>query len=166
MPPKAQPDRAFKGPATLTIGVLSDTHGYLDDAVATTMRGADLILHAGDIDRPDVLENLASLGPVVAVRGNMDWGPWSRHLPDEEIVEAGAVRIYMIHDLTRISLVPETADIRIVISGHTHRPEMVMNNGVLYLNPGSAASPRGGHQTTVALVTIKGVEIACRHVAI
>lgn len=165
MPPKAHSDRDRKGPGTLRIGVLSDTHGHLDDALTATMDGADLILHAGDIDRPDVLERLASLGPVIAVRGNMDWGPWSHHLPDEEIVEAGAVLIYMIHDLTRISLVPETADIRIVISGHTHRPEMIMKNGVLYLNPGSASSPRGGHQATMAWVEISGVEIACRHVA-
>jgi len=154
-----------QGSDALTLGVLSDTHGHMDEAARDILRGADLILHAGDIDGPAILATLEAMAPVVAVRGNMDRGAWADRLPDEEIVEAGAIRLYMIHDLTRISLDPETADIRIVVSGHTHRPKIREKGGVVYLNPGSASLPRGGHRPTVALVEITGPAIACRHVA-
>ena len=157
--------KSSQGSDALTLGVLSDTHGHVDEAARAILGCADLILHAGDIDGPAVLATLEAMAPVVAVRGNMDRGAWAEHLPDEEIVEAGLIRIYVIHDLTRISLVPEAADIRVVVSGHTHRPQIREKDGVLYLNPGSASLPRGGHRATVALVEITGQEIACRHVA-
>lgn len=158
--------KSSQGSDALTIGVLSDTHGHFGAAARAILRGVDLILHAGDIDEPAVLAALKAMAPVVAVRGNMDRGAWAAQLPEEEIVEAGAIRLYLIHDLTRISLVPESAGIHVVISGHTHRPRIREQGDVLYLNPGSASLPRDGHRATVALVEIRGEAIACRHVAL
>jgi putative phosphoesterase len=159
-------DRTSENPGALVIGVLSDTHGHLDDAARQILSQTDLILHAGDIDRPVILDTLKSMKPVVPVRGNMDGGPWARQLAEEEFVEVGPILIYLIHDRTKMSLVPEKADIRVVVSGHTHRPEMENKKGVLYLNPGSASFPRGGHPASLALLEISGNSIACRHIAL
>lgn len=156
--------RSWRGPAPRTIGVLSDTHGHIEQSALEILRATDLILHAGDLDRPEVLNKLKSIAPVVAVRGNMDTGPWSQDLPLEEFVEAGDVLIYLIHDLSRITLVPETAGIRVVVSGHTHRPQGTDKNGVLYLNPGSASFPRGGHKGGLALLEITGRKIVWRYI--
>lgn len=148
----------------MKIGVLSDTHGHLDNHITDALIDTDLILHAGDIDGPEVLQTLGKIATVVPVRGNMDYGAWAHDMPREEFVDLGSVLIYIIHDLNHISLDPAAADIRIVISGHTHRPEIMKNNGVLYLNPGSASFPRGGFNASIALIEIKGAHVACRHV--
>lgn len=148
----------------MKIGVLSDTHGHLDNRTLKALADADLILHAGDIDGPEVLQMLGKIATVVPVRGNMDYGAWAHDMPREEFVDLSRVLIYMIHDLNHIGLEPAAADIRIVISGHTHRPELMNNNGVFYLNPGSASFPRGGFKATIALIEIKGNHVACRHV--
>lgn len=148
----------------MTIGVLSDTHGRVDDQVIDIIRRTDLVLHAGDLDDPKILQALEKEADVVAVRGNMDSGEWSRRLASEEFVQAGDILIYMIHDLHRISIDPVGADTRIVISGHTHRPAATQENGVLYLNPGSASFPRGGRSASMALVNIDGDRFTYRHI--
>lgn len=150
----------------MKIGVLSDTHGHLDNHTMDALIDTDLILHAGDIDGPEVLQTLGKIATVVPVRGNMDYGTWANDMPREEFVDLGSVLIYIIHDLNHISLDPAAADIRIVISGHTHRPEIMKNNGVIYLNPGSASFPRGGFNASIALIEIKGAHVACRHVKV
>jgi len=148
----------------MKIGVLSDTHGHLDNRIMDALIDTDLILHAGDIDGPEVLQMLGKIATVIPVRGNMDYGAWAHDMLREEFVDLGRVLIYMIHDLNHISLDPATADIRIVISGHTHCPEIMEQNRVLYLNPGSASFPRGGFKASIALIEIKGAHIDCRHV--
>jgi hypothetical protein len=150
----------------MKIGVISDTHGRLDKHAIDILSDTDLILHAGDIDGPEVLAELKKIGTVVPVRGNMDYGVWSHHIPREEFVEVGGLLVYMIHDVNQISLDPAAADIRIVISGHTPRPACTKKAGVLYLNPGSASFPRGGAAASVALVDIKAGKIGCRHIAV
>jgi len=151
-------------PSPLTIGVLSDTHGRLAPNVMDCLCHMDLVLHAGDIDRPEILQSLGKPDKVKAVRGNMDLGQWSQGLPYEEFVEAGDILIYVIHDLHRISIDPASADVRIVISGHTHRPAAVQQNGVLYLNPGSPSFPRDGHKPSMAQIEIVGNRFAYRHI--
>lgn len=148
----------------LTIGVLSDTHGRLDGGVIDRIRCMDMVLHAGDIDGPEILHALGGSDKVSAVRGNMDFGEWSHPLPNEEFIEAGAILIYMIHDLQKISIDPGSANVRIVISGHTHRPAGAQKNGVLYLNPGSPSFPRGGHKASMAIIEIKGERFTHRHI--
>jgi len=150
--------------SSLAIGVLSDTHGRLDDGVIDRIRCIDMVLHAGDIDGPEILHALGESDRVSAVRGNMDFGEWSQTLPHEEYIEAGDILIYMIHDLQKISIDPGPAEVRIVISGHTHRPTAMQKNGVLYLNPGSASYPRGGHKASMALIEIDGERFTYRHI--
>ncbi len=137
------------------IGVLSDTHGIVPAGIAGRFSGVDAILHAGDIGEPEVLETLRAIAPLVAVRGNMDFGPWARTLPDRAVLEAGPVLILVVHDRTDLRRGEASPPARVVVSGHTHRPEIAEENGVLYLNPGSAGFPRRGEPATLALIRIQ-----------
>jgi hypothetical protein len=123
-------------------GVISDTHGLLRPGAVEALRGSDRILHAGDVGAPEILEALAQIAPVTAVRGNVDTGSWAHALPETEVVEAGGVSVYMLHDLVRLDLKPEAAGFRVVVYGHSHQPKIAGKNGVLYLNPGSAGPRR------------------------
>jgi len=124
------------------IGVLSDTHGLLREEVLRELRGSVLILHAGDVGRAEILEELRRIAPVVAVRGNVDTAEWAKALPVAELVEAGGAKVHILHNLEELDLNPRAAGIDIVISGHTHRPARFEKDGVLYLNPGSAGPRR------------------------
>jgi putative phosphoesterase len=126
----------------ITIGVISDTHGLLRTEAVGALGGSDRILHAGDVGHPEILEALAQIAPVTAIRGNVDTGPWARALSETEVVEAGGVSIYMLHDLGRLDLKPEAAGFRVVVYGHSHHPKIAEKNGVLYFNPGSAGPRR------------------------
>lgn len=146
------------------IGVISDTHGLVLPGVTTAFADLDLILHAGDLDTPEVLRQLERLAPVVAVRGNMDRGPWAERLPVAETVECEGVAIYVRHILNDMDLDPSAAGFGVVVSGHTHRPEQRRRGGVLFLNPGSASMPRGGTQPSVAVLTFSRQRIEARFV--
>jgi uncharacterized protein len=106
------------------------------------LRGSDHIIHAGDIGSPKILEQLATIAPVTAVRGNVDKGAWARKLPETEVLEAAGISIYVLHDLAQLDLKPEAAGFNVVISGHSHVPKQEERNGVLYFNPGSAGRKR------------------------
>ena len=138
------------------LGLISDTHGYLPADVEVVFRGVDLILHAGDIGAESILLNLEAIASVVAVRGNMDHGPWAGRLPQRETVQAGGMLIHLIHDLTQLPPQPLAHDHTAVVAGHTHRSMVVTKNGVLYVNPGSAGAPRYGEKPCVALLSIAG----------
>ena len=138
----------------VTLGVISDTHGLLRPEAVEALRGSDHILHAGDIGASEILEALAQIAPVIAIRGNVDTEPWARKLPDTEVVEAGGVSIYMLHDLGQLDLKPEAAGFRGVIYGHSHRPKKEEKNGVLYFNPGSAGPRRFYLPVSVGRLTI------------
>jgi putative phosphoesterase len=130
-------------PQKLTVfGVISDTHGLLRPEALRALRGSDRILHAGDVGAPEILEALAQIAPVTAIRGNVDTEPWARTLPATEVVNAGGVSIFMLHNLAQLDLKPEAAGFDVVIYGHTHHPKMEERNGVLYFNPGSAGPRR------------------------
>src|SRR6266404_5633095 len=128
----------------VTLGVISDTHGLLRLEALEALRGSDLILHAGDVGAPDILEALVQIAPVTAIRGNVDTDAWARALPETEVIEAGGVSIYILHDLGQLDLKPEAAGFRVVIYGHSHQPKVEEKHGVLYCNPGSAG-PRRFH---------------------
>ena len=134
------------------IGVISDTHGLLRREAVKALRGVDMILHAGDIGGPEILDELGTISPVVAVRGNNDKGDWARDIPDRRAVELGGVRIYMLHDLKEFDQSSEAASVRIVVAGHSHRPSVEEREGVLYLNPGSAGPRRFSLPVTIALL--------------
>jgi putative phosphoesterase len=132
------------------MGVVSDTHGLLRDSVRTSLRGVELIVHAGDIGPRSLLEELESMAPLVAVRGNVDFG-----LPGLSSTETICVNdhlIYILHDLATLDLVPEKAGISMVISGHSHKARIDRKNGVLYINPGSAGPRRFALPITYATV--------------
>jgi putative phosphoesterase len=129
-------------PRPITIGLISDTHGLLRPAALEALRGSDLIIHAGDIGDPRILDDLARLAPVTAVRGNVDRGAWAAALPEMAGLEAGGALIFVIHDLARLVLDPAAAGFRAVVSGHSHRPLVREQGGVLFVNPGSAGPRR------------------------
>ncbi len=136
------------------IGVISDTHGMLRSGVTEAFQGVDLILHAGDIDRPRVLKALKEIAPVKAVRGNMDRGEWAAPLPVTEVVEIGDTTVYMIHNIHEMDLDPSGAGFQVVIFGHSHRSEIEEKRGVLFLNPGSAGPRRFNYPITAAVLEI------------
>lgn len=106
------------------------------------MRESERIIHAGDVGPPEILEKLAAIAPVTAVRGNVDQEPWARKLPQAEVIEIGGVSLYVLHDLAQLDLKPEASAFDVVISGHSHVPKQESRNGVLYFNPGSAGPRR------------------------
>jgi len=127
---------------SILIGVISDTHGLLRPEAIGALRGSDHIIHAGDVGSPEILEKLAAIAPVTAVRGNIDKQAWSRKLPETAVLELGGVSIYVLHDLAQLDLKPKAAGFAAVISGHTHVPKQETRDGVLCFNPGSAGPRR------------------------
>ena len=136
------------------VGVISDTHGSLQPSAIKLFANTDLIIHAGDIDTPEVLSSLQSIAPVVAVRGNMDRGTWAAELAETEVVEIGEVLVYVLHDLNMLDIDPVAAGFNAVISGHTHKPSLINQKGVLFLNPGSATLPKSACMDSAALLHI------------
>ena len=121
------------------IGLVSDTHDLLRPEVLDFLRGSDHIVHAGDICDESVLQALAALAPLTAVRGNNDRGAWAARLPEAETVQLAGVKLHVVHDLKELAL-PVGA--RVVVSGHSHQPRVEERDGVLYVNPGSAGPRR------------------------
>ncbi len=146
------------------IGVISDTHGLLRPEAVAALQGVDLILHAGDIGTPEVLQRLKEIAPVIAVRGNNDKGPWADDLPTWEVAEVGPVFIYMIHDLKEMDMKPSAAEFQVVVSGHSHKPTIEERNGVLYLNPGSAGPRRFSLPVTLAILQVAGETVTAKSV--
>jgi uncharacterized protein len=138
------------------IGVISDTHGLVRPEAVKALQGVELIIHAGDIGKPEVLEALGAIAPVVAVRGNNDTGDWAHALPETEVVEIGHVALYVLHDVHELDLDPVAAGFKAVISGHSHQPAMAKRNSVLFLNPGSAGPRRFKLPVSLAHLSIQG----------
>lgn len=143
----------------MRVGLISDTHGLLRPEAVERLRGAGHILHAGDIGAPEVLAALRELAPVTAVRGNNDRQPWARAVRVTETVRVGAVRIHLLHDLAELDIEPAAHGIRVVVSGHSHRPRIEERAGVLYVNPGSAGPRRFRLPVAVARLEIDGTDV-------
>lgn len=146
----------------MEVGVISDTHGLLRPEAVEALTGCDVILHAGDVGDPQILQNLVTLAPVFAVRGNVDRGPWARALPTTEVIEVAGVRFLMIHVLDDLDVDPVAAGLDVVVYGHSHRPAAEEREGVLYLNPGSAGPRRFDLPVTLARLVLRkdGLEAA------
>jgi uncharacterized protein len=144
---------------SLTAGVISDTHGVLVPEVLRILMGVDLIIHAGDIDTPAVLNELKRIAPVVAVQGNMDRGNWASHLCETEAIEIGRCFLYVLHDVGRLDMDPSAAGMHVVIHGHTHQPSDELQNGVRFLNPGSATHPRRNAPPSLMKLYITGTDL-------
>jgi putative phosphoesterase len=142
------------------LGVISDTHGLVRPEALAALAGCELIIHAGDVGTPEVLARLREVAPVVAVRGNNDREAWATTLPDTDVVEIGGLFLYVLHDVKELDLDPRAAGFRAVIAGHSHRPRIEEQAGVLFLNPGSAGPRRFTLPITLARVRVRGSELA------
>ena len=144
------------------MGVISDTHGLVRPEAVTALQGVSLIIHAGDVGTPEVLEQLRIIAPVVAVRGNTDQDYWARELPLTEVVEIGTVSFYVLHNVNQLDLDPVKSGFSAVISGHSHQPSIERLNGVLFLNPGSAGARRLKLHPSLAVLTVKNKSLNAR----
>lgn len=147
---------------TLRVGLISDTHGLLRPEARAFLEGSDYIVHGGDICDPGVLEALAAVAPVTAVRGNNDHGSWAEHLRETEFLQVGMVFICAIHDLAQLDREPHAANVQVVVSGHSHKPSVERRDGVLYVNPGSAGPRRFKLPISVGELTITGNSVSAR----
>jgi hypothetical protein len=140
----------------LRVGLISDTHGLLRPEATAFLAGCHHIVHAGDLGDEQILDTLAALAPVTAVRGNVDTAPWAKRLPETTRVTVGDTTIYVLHDLNALGIDPRAAGIQVVVSGHSHKPLVTERHGVLYVNPGSAGPRRFSLPITAATLLIDG----------
>jgi hypothetical protein len=137
------------------IGLISDTHGLLRPEALRALGGSDLIIHAGDVGKPEILGALNLVAPVVAVRGNIDQGAWASALPLTASAATGSAAIYVLHDIQQLDLDPAASGFQVVVSGHSHKASRTERGGVLYLNPGSAGPRRFHLPVTVARLDLR-----------
>lgn len=155
--------------SALRIGLISDTHGLLRPEALDFLAGSDYIIHGGDIGGPEILERLAAIAPLTVVRGNNDTAPWARALPETARIDFGAVAAFALHDLSALPAVlpdPRAAGVRVVVSGHSHRPACSERDGVLYVNPGSAGRRRFSLPIACAELRIDGAAVSARLVTL
>jgi uncharacterized protein len=146
----ARPSKRTADKVPTQVGLISDTHGLLRGEALRALHGSELIVHAGDVGKPEILEALSEVAPVVAVRGNVDTAPWASMLPETAVAAAGPVMIYVLHDAHALDLDPVAAGFHIVVSGHSHKPLRTERASVWYINPGSAGPRRFALPITVA----------------
>lgn len=137
-----------------TVCVISDTHGRLHPSALKAFEGCSLTLHAGDVGKAEVLQQLETIAPVIAVRGNVDQGAWAESLPTSKTVDIIGIRVHLLHRLEDLNLDPLAAGISAVISGHSHRAGIEQRDGVFYLNPGSVGPRRFRLPVTFMLLRI------------
>ena len=150
---------SFEVSKNVRTGVISDTHGLLRPEALEALARSDLIIHAGDAGKPEVLDALKKISPVIAVRGNVDRGEWAESLPENERITVARASIYVLHDIHELDVDLAEAGIQVVISGHSHRPSIEEKEGVLYLNPGSAGPRRFKLPVTLARLEISAGQV-------
>ncbi len=146
----------------MRVGVISDTHGLLRPEALAALRGADCLIHAGDVGDPRILGELRAIAPLTAIRGNIDQRGPCAALPATEAVELAGHLIYVVHALPDLDLSPIAASISAVISGHSHKPGIEWKDGILYLNPGSAGPRRFSLPLTVAMLDLNAKSIEAK----
>jgi uncharacterized protein len=141
------------------VGLIADTHGLLRPEALSFLAGSDHIIHAGDVGDPSILDALAAIAPVAAIRGNVDTEAWAARLPEFAQITIGATTCYVLHDVKTLAIHPRAAGIHVVVSGHSHQPGVAERDGVLYVNPGSAGPRRFRLPITAAELIIEGIEV-------
>jgi putative phosphoesterase len=144
------------------LGLISDTHGLLRPAATSFLAGSERIVHAGDVGDPAILDALAAVAPVTAIRGNVDTDGWAARLPETTRITIGGVTVFVIHDLGALAIEPHTHGIRVVVYGHSHKPSVVERDGVLYVNPGSAGPRRFRLPISAAELLLEGATVTAR----
>jgi uncharacterized protein len=147
-------ERRGRAGCRTVVGVIADTHGLLRPEAVAALRGADLIVHAGDIGSAELLAELAAIAPVLAVRGNNDRDAWAASVPETVTTEIAGVRVHVLHDLNALAGDPAGLDVDVIISGHSHKPKVERRAGLLLLNPGSAGPRRFTLPIAVARLTL------------
>ena len=135
----------------------------LRDEVLEILGGVDMIVHAGDIGNKDILSHLERIAPVTAVSGNMDGGVMAAFLNETETFRYGDFNFHVRHDLAQLVIDPAASGIHMVITGHTHLPDLKTLNGVMYLNPGSAGPERPNKPISLAKVSLQNSRLSVRH---
>ena len=138
------------------IGLISDTHGLLRPEALAALADSDLLIHAGDIGKPEVVATLKKIAPLVAIKGNNDTDSWARHLPETKKITLGALKLYVIHNVKELSFDPAGRGFRVVISGHSHKPVIQTKDNVLFVNPGSAGPRRFKLPICVGKLIVQG----------
>ena len=144
------------------VGLISDTHGLLRREAIDFLRGSDFIVHGGDIGSQDILDQLSAIAPVTAVRGNNDRDGWAAQVPATDFLQVGEVFIYALHDLADLDIDPAAAGVKVVVTGHSHKPVVVDRDGVLFVNPGSAGPRRFRLPVSVGELIVMGREVTAR----
>ena len=145
----------------IRIGLISDTHGLLRPEALDVLRGSDFIVHGGDIGE-GVLDALATMAPVTAVRGNNDRQPWAQAIAETETLRFGEITLHALHDLSHLAIDPRAAGVDVVVHGHSHKPKIERRSGVLFVNPGSAGPVRFKLPVSVALLQVVGRQVEAR----
>jgi len=146
----------------LRVGLVSDTHGLLRPEARAFLIGCDCIIHGGDIGSREILDDLALIAPTIAVRGNNDGAPWADHLAATELIRVGDVFVYIIHDLAELDLDPGAAGVRVIVSGHSHKPLLEERDGILYVNPGSCGPRRFKLPVCLGELSVAGNAVRAR----
>ena len=146
----------------LRVGLIADTHGLLRPEATAFLAGSDHIVHAGDVGDPSILDALAAIAPLTAIRGNVDTDAWAARLRETELIRFGEFAVYVLHDLNALDIDPRAAGIRVVVSGHSHQPLVFERDGVLYVNPGSAGPRRFRLPIAAAELLIDGSVVTAR----
>jgi uncharacterized protein len=146
----------------MLIGVISDTHGLLRPEAVAALKGVDHILHAGDVGDAGILDELRKIAPVTAIRGNVDTRGTCAELPAKDFIELAGKVFYLVHSELWLDINPVVAGVAVVVSGHSHKPEIETRRGVMYLNPGSAGPRRFKLPATIAMVEVVGDSVAAR----
>lgn len=150
----------------MRVGLISDTHGLLRPEALAALAGCDHLLHAGDIGDAAILQALAAIAPLTAVRGNNDTGPWARSLREVEQVRLSGVLIHLLHDRQQLAIDPAALGVRVVVSGHSHKPLVQEQGGVLFVNPGSAGPRRFSLPIAVGELLIEDGQVRARTIAL
>ncbi len=150
----------------MKIGVIADTHGLLRPEVLTAFAGVEHILHAGDVGNGAILDRLREVAPVTAIRGNIDREGVCAALPAEEFVTLAGTDIYMLHDVHALKLDPAAAGVRVVVSGHSHKPLLEERRGVLFFNPGAAGPKRFSLPVMVGFLHVADGIVTAEHFAL
>jgi uncharacterized protein len=149
---------------TLRVALLSDTHGLMRAEARAFAVGCDYIIHGGDIGSAQILDELAAIAPLIAIRGNNDGLAWAAHLPETELIRVGGVFVYVIHDISQLDIDPHAAGVQVIVSGHSHKPLVERRDGILYVNPGSCGPRRFKLPISVGELIVEGTEVSARTV--
>jgi uncharacterized protein len=140
----------------LRVGLISDTHNLVRPEALQWLAGCQAIVHAGDVCAPHVLDTLAQIAPVTAVRGNNDVGPWADALPGQVTLAIAGIAIHVVHDIADLSVDPHAEGIDVVVTGHSHKPSIARHGGVLFVNPGSAGPRRFRLPVSAGMLVVEG----------